>query len=211
MTLTTDRRSTAISASAPSTPRLRLESTGARHTLRLVAPVHKPRCRAAGSSPGYRRVSGADHRTGPKRRRLGRAPPSARPGWARSSAGLLHQSIDVPAHRAVRRQRRPRRLAGRPPGHQRRHRRRGNGSRGHHQQPRTSPGHTSRRHGSYSRHRHRIRRCLGNRRWSSRDHEQSLRTVNRKNPGRTLMEKRAAKRAKNANNSVPVIIPPTGR
>jgi Family of unknown function (DUF5994) len=33
MTLTTDRRSTAISASAPPTPRLRLESTGARHTL----------------------------------------------------------------------------------------------------------------------------------------------------------------------------------
>jgi Family of unknown function (DUF5994) len=33
MTLTTDRRSTAFSASAPSTPRLRLEPTGSRRTL----------------------------------------------------------------------------------------------------------------------------------------------------------------------------------
>jgi hypothetical protein len=38
----------------------------------------------------------------------------------------------------------------------------------------------------------------------------SIQKVNRKTPGRTLMEKRAVKKAKNAAKSAP-LIPPIGR
>jgi len=40
--------------------------------------------------------------------------------------------------------------------------------------------------------------------------KETVRKVNRKKPGRTLMEKRSAKKAKNAAKSAP-LIPPTGR
>ncbi len=41
--------------------------------------------------------------------------------------------------------------------------------------------------------------------------KESVRKVNRKKTGRTLMEKRSAKKAKNATKSAPLIPSPSGR
>ena len=62
---------------------------------RLVAPLHRPRRGAAGSSPGHRHASGTGHPTGPQRRRLGRASPPPGRGRAGPAAGLLHQPTHV--------------------------------------------------------------------------------------------------------------------